>query len=106
MAEITLTDENFETEVLKSKIPVLVDFWASWCMPCKMLAPIIKEIADEFQGKIKVCKLNVEEASATSVEYSIMSIPTLIIFRDGEEKDRIVGTTPKIKIISIIRAYL
>lgn len=104
--EIILTDENFQTEVLKSNIPVLVDFWAPWCMPCKMLAPIIDEIADEFQGKIKVCKLNVEEASATSAEYGIMSIPTLIIFKDGKEKDKIVGTAHKIQIISRIKLYL
>lgn len=104
--EITLTDENFEAEVLKSDVPVLVDFWASWCMPCKMLAPVIKEIAEELAGKIKVCKVNVEEAPVISAEYGIMSIPTLIIFKNGEEKDKIVGTAPKSDIISRIKLYL
>ncbi|MFH1855614.1 MAG: thioredoxin [Candidatus Omnitrophota bacterium] len=101
-----LTDENFEEEVMKTDVPVLVDFWAEWCMPCKMIAPLLKEIAEEYRGKIKVCKVNVEEAPVTSAEHNVMSIPTLIIFKDGEEKQKTVGAVSKEKIISMFKSYL
>ena len=82
--EITLTKGNFEDEVLKSEIPVLVDFWASWCGPCKMLAPTVAQIAEEYSGKIKVGKVNVDEEESLSREYGIVSIPTVILFKNGK----------------------
>ena len=81
MAEITITAENFEAEVLKSDIPVLVDFWATWCGPCQMIGPVISEIAEEYAGKIKVGKVNVDEQMALAMQYQVASIPTLILFK-------------------------
>lgn len=93
--EITLTKENFETEVLKSELPVLVDFWASWCGPCKMLAPTVAEIAEEYSGKVKVGKVNVDEEDELSREYGIVSIPTVILFKNGQPVKTSVGLVPK-----------
>ena len=104
--EITLTDENFEKEVLKSEIPVLVDFWAQWCGPCLVMGPIIEEIAKEFEGKIKVGKLNVDENPATAQKYGIMGIPTLMIFKDGKVVERIVGLRPKQVLVETIQKFL
>ena len=84
MAEITLTKENFKNEVLNSDIPVLVDFWATWCGPCKMIAPIVEEIAEENEGKIKVGKVNVDDESDLAAEFRISSIPTLLVFKNGQ----------------------
>ena len=95
MAEIIITDENFEKEVLHSDIPGLVDFWAGWCGPCKMLAPIIAQIAQEQEGKIKVCKADVDECMDIAGEYGVASIPTVILFKDGKEAERSVGFKPK-----------
>jgi len=95
---IELNDGNFQQEVLESNVPVLVDFWASWCMPCIMIAPTIEKLADENRGKIKVCKLNTDENQYTAAQYGIQGIPTLIIFKGGQEADRIVGVAPKQKI--------
>ena len=83
MAEIKLTSANFENEVLKSNIPVLVDFWAEWCGPCKMLAPVLSEIAEEYEGKVKVAKLNVDEEVALTMQYGISSIPAVFLFENG-----------------------
>jgi len=91
---INVNDESFDSEVLKSDVPVLVDFWAPWCGPCKMAAPVLEKIAGEYQGKLKVCKLNVDEARQTAIEHGIMSIPTLNIFKDGQVIDQIVGIRP------------
>lgn len=95
MAEIKLTAENFENEVLKADKPVLVDFWAEWCGPCKMLAPVIAEIAEEYEGKIKVAKLNIDEEMPLAVQYGIVSIPTVLLFENGEIVKKSIGFTPK-----------
>lgn len=94
----TFTDENFEKEVLKSDIPVLVDFFAEWCGPCKMMAPAIDELAKEYEGKWKIGKLDVDQAPKTAEKYSVQSIPTLIFFKDGQAVDKSVGFQAKEKI--------
>ena len=91
---IEVRDDNFESEVLKSDIPVLVDFWAPWCRPCLIAAPVLEKIAQQYQGRLKVCKLNVDEARQTAVRYGIRSIPTLNIYKDGEVVDQMIGVTP------------
>ena len=95
MSEITLTDQNFEQEVLKNEKPVLVDFWSPTCPPCVILGPIIEQIAEEFQGRAKVGKLNVMENPETAQHYKIVGIPTIIIFKDGEVVERATGLRPK-----------
>lgn len=94
MNEITLTDANFKAEVLDSATPVLVDFWAPWCGPCQMIAPLVATVAKEYEGKIKVGKLNVDENPVTAGEYGIMSIPTIKIFKDGKIVEETVGVQP------------
>ena len=95
MAEIVLTEQNFEQEVLKSDIPVLVDFWATWCGPCRMLAPTIAKIAEEQEGKIKVGKIDVDEEPELAAKYGIASIPTLMVFKNGEVAKTSIGVVPK-----------
>lgn len=102
MAAITLTQDNFEQEVLKSDKPVLVDFWASWCGPCKMVSPIVEQIADE-NADIKVGKVNVDEQDALASKYGVSAIPTLVAFRNGEEVQRSVGFAPKEKILALVK---
>jgi len=92
---ITVTDTNFEKEVIKSDIPVLVDFWAEWCMPCKMVTPILKEIAEEMEGKIKIAKLNVDNSPQSAGQYEIRSIPSLLIFKSGSVVEQMIGALPK-----------
>lgn len=99
---LEITNENFESEVLKSDLPVLVDCAAAWCGPCKKLAPIVAEIADEFAGKAKVCHLDVDEASDIAGEYGVMSVPTLIYFKGGNKVDESVGLIPKQKIVDTL----
>ncbi len=92
---ITLTDGNFSEEVLKSPVPVLVDFWAEWCGPCKMVAPILDELATEYDGKVKIAKINIDEFQSLATEYGIRAIPTLLLFKNGEVADQIVGLRSK-----------
>jgi len=92
---VTLTDGNFGNEVLKSPVPVLVDFWAEWCGPCKMVAPILDELATEYDGKVKIAKLNIDDYQALATQYGIRAIPTLLIFKGGEVTDQIVGLRSK-----------
>jgi len=103
---ITLNDENFENEVLNSETPVLVDFWAEWCGPCRALAPVIEEIAEEYGDKLKVGKLNVDENPGAPSAYEIRSIPTLIVFKDGFVVDRVVGALPKNHIVDLVDTAL
>ncbi len=91
---VEVTDESFESEVLGSDVPVLVDYWAPWCGPCRMAAPVLDKIADEYEGRLKVCKMNVDENREVASGYRIMSIPTLQLFKDGELVDQVIGVTP------------
>lgn len=95
MAAVVINEANFKDEVINSDIPVLVDFWASWCGPCKMLAPVIEQVADEMSGVVKVCKVNVDDCPGLASEYRVVSIPTLVVFESGSEKKRSVGLVSK-----------
>ncbi|HEA84009.1 MAG TPA: thioredoxin [Thermodesulfobacterium geofontis] len=106
MPTCKVTDQDFEKEVLKSEIPVLVDFWAAWCGPCRIIAPIIDEIAKELEGKVKVCKMNVDENPVTPGKYGIRAIPTLIIFKNGEPVEVIVGAVSKSSILNVLNKVL
>lgn len=99
--KIKLSTENFEKEVLKSEKPVLVDFYADWCGPCNVMAPVIEELAKELEGKVKVGKINVDENPDIAVEYNVMSIPTLIVFKNGKEEKRLVGLRNKEELINL-----
>lgn len=103
---IEVTDNNFTKEVLESKEVVVVDFWASWCGPCKMIAPIVEELAREYEGKVKIGKLNVDDNPSTASNFGIRSIPTLLVFKEGKVQDQIIGAQPKEAIKSKIDAVL
>ena len=92
---LEITGENFEAEVLQSDIPVLLDLWAEWCGPCRIVSPIVEELADEYAGKMKVGKVNVDDNGDLAVKYNVQSIPTLLIFKNGKEEERIIGARPK-----------
>lgn len=101
--EITLTNENFEEEVLNSDVPVLVDFWAVWCMPCKMLAPIVEELANEANGAYKVGKVNVDEAPELASRYRIAGIPAIVVFKNGEVYKKSIGVVPKADLEELLK---
>lgn len=103
---LELTDANFDAEVLKSKQPVLVDFWAPWCGPCRMIAPAVEEIANEYQGKVRVGKLNTDQARQAAINYRIQSIPTLLLFKDGAVADSLLGAVPKQHITAMLERHL
>ena len=102
MAEITITKENFEAEVLRSELPVLVDFWAPWCGPCRMLAPTVAQIAEEYEGKIKVCKVNVDDEGELAAQFGIASIPTVLVFKNGEVTETSVGVKTKAQLVAMV----
>ncbi|MBU0503043.1 MAG: thioredoxin [Candidatus Omnitrophota bacterium] len=104
--EIKINDANFKQEVLEESLPVLVDFWAAWCGPCLRLAPVIEQIAKEYKGKLKVCKLNVDDAPKTAANYEIMSIPTLVIFMKGKVVNKLIGALPKAELETAIKQYI
>jgi thioredoxin 1 len=106
MSVMHFTDENFKKEVLESPTPVLVDFWATWCGPCRMVAPVIEEMAKEYAGKIKVGKVDVDSNSQTATQYGIMSIPTIMVFKNGKVMDQVVGALSKGQFKSMIEANL
>jgi len=107
MAEIILTDASFNDEVLKSEVPVLVDFWAPWCGPCKIMGPIIEEVAKELEGKpVKIGKMNVDDNPETPMKYGIMSIPTIIIFKNGQPAEQMVGVQAKEKLTEKLNAQM
>ena len=101
--EVTITKNNFEAEVLRSKIPVLVDFWATWCGPCRMLAPVISEIAEEYAGTVKVGKVNVDEEPELAMQFRVDSIPTVMLFKEGRLVNTTVGFRPKEQITAMLR---
>jgi len=107
MAEaIHLTDDKFDQEVIKSDKPVLIDFWAAWCGPCRMIAPIVEELSSEYEGKAKICKLDVDNNQQTALNFGIRSIPTILIFKGGEVVDTIVGAVPKQQIKDKLDAHV
>lgn len=103
---LELSAVSFEDEVIKSEVPVLVDFYANWCGPCKMMGPVIEELSKEYEGKAKVCKVNVDENGALAQQYSVMSIPALLIFKGGEIVDTVVGAVPKPTLEAKLKAQL
>lgn len=106
MANTTpITDQSFETDVLKSNVPVLVDFWAEWCGPCRALGPKLEEIAGELKDKVRIVKLNVDENPGTPAKYGVRGIPTMILFKGGQEVDQIVGNHPKENILALLQKH-
>jgi len=103
---VAVTDETFEAEVVQAGLPVLTDFWAIWCAPCHMIAPVLEEIATEYDGQIKIAKLDVDSNPRTAMQFGVMSIPTLILFKNGQAIERLVGAMPKRTLLAKIRPHL
>ncbi len=103
---VTVTDENFDDQVIQSEIPVLVDFWAEWCGPCKVIGPTLEALAADYNGKVKIAKLNVDDSPDTAGRFGVQSIPTLIVFEDGEAQQTAIGVRPKGQLIELIETYL
>ena len=103
---VQLSDDAFEADVLQSSVPVLVDFWASWCAPCKAISPVVDELAEEYDGQVKIGKLNVDENPATPGQFGVRGIPTLILFKDGQVVDQVVGAVPKNQLEGLIKKAL
>ena len=103
---VHVTDDTFEAEVVQSAIPAIVDFWAPWCAPCYMIAPILEEIAEEYDGQLKVTKLDVDQNPQVATQFGIMSIPTMILFKDGEAVERLIGYMPKERLLEKITPHL
>lgn len=103
MAELKITRENFENEVMKSNIPVLIDFWAPWCGPCRMMGPIIEQLAEEYEGKAKVGKVNVDEEGELSQAFGVMSIPTIVLVKDGKVVKQAIGARPKAEVEAMLQ---
>jgi thioredoxin 1 len=106
MKPLTISDDNFETEVLKSEKPVLIDFWATWCGPCRTIAPIVEELAVEYNGKVKFGKLDVDNNQQTAIKYGVRSIPTLLVFKNGVVKETIIGAVPKGQIVQKLNSVI
>lgn len=106
MSAAAVTDDNFEQEVIGSAVPVLVDFWAPWCGPCRMVAPVVDEIAEQYEGKIKVVKVNTDDNPSVASKYGIRSIPTLMIFKGGQRVDMVVGAVPKTTLASTLEKHI
>lgn len=103
MAVITITNDNFEDEVLKSELPVLLDFWADWCGPCKMMSPVVDALAEELEGKVKVGKVNVDEEAALALKYQIMSIPTLVVMKNGVFDGKAIGVQSREDVLALLK---
>jgi thioredoxin 1 len=103
---LEVNDQNFESEILQSDIPALIDFWAPWCGPCRMIAPVVEELAQQYAGKVKVAKLNVDEAPETPTRYGVRGIPTVILFKGGQDVEKIVGAAPKARLEQMINRHL
>ena len=101
-----VTDKNFSAEVLNADLPVLVDFWATWCAPCRSISPIVEDLAKDFRGKVKVAKLNIDENPGTPSQYGVRGIPTLILFKGGKVVDQIVGAVPKSRLVALVEKAL
>ena len=103
---LTVTDENFENEVIQSDIPVLVDFWAEWCGPCKTIGPTIESLAADYKGEVKIAKLNVDDNPQAASRFGVRSIPTLMVFKDGEAQESVIGIKPKAQLADLIERYI
>ena len=103
MSVVNLNESNFEEEVIKSERPVLIDFWASWCGPCRMMSPVIDKIAEDMKDQVKVCKINIDEEQSLAVKYNVMSIPTFIVFKNGKEEARSIGVQDEAEIVNMLK---